>query len=242
MTTTTDVAVIDFGEQPDDVIEHAESAGPQVLSKAEAKKLDKRIRSASDKLSATTENLLDLLEQAAQGQIHVALELPSWTAWFKDAVQVQVSDRFERKELVKLMSGKGMSQRAIAGSLGVSQKTVDRDLEGEEVEEGATVTSLDGAERPRSGKAKDVEPEQDFIDGEVINAEPGEVIPYTAAAIVEVFNDETANLWAAHSELTELTREEKWAGARKRVAAQNLNNLQEIIAALQTIVDDLMGE
>lgn len=221
--TTTDLAVIE-----------AEVVEPQVLSKREAKALDKRIRAASDKLSTASDNLLDLLEQAAAGQIHEALGLPSWTAWFKDAVQIQVSDRFERKELAKLMAGKGMSQRAIAGSLGVSQKTVDRDLEGEEYEEGATVVSLDGAERPRNGKAK--------ADDEPIDVEAEEIPdkPTPAADIVVAFNDEVANLWAAQSELVEFTHEEKWAGARKRVAKQNLNNLQEVIAALQSIVDDLM--
>lgn len=223
MTTGTELAVID-----------AEVVEP--LTKSAAKTLDKKIRSASDKVSASTENLLTLLEQAAEGQIHVALELPSWTAWFKDAVQIQVSDKFERKELVKLMSGKGMSQRAIAGSLGVSQKTVDRDLEDEEPEQDATVTSLDGVERPKGGKSKDVEPEP--VDVEEEQA-PDEPMP--AVDIVSTFYDEMANLVAAQSELTFLVHnEEKWPNARKRVAKQSLNNLQEVITALQVVVDDLM--
>lgn len=222
--TTTDIEVYD-----------AEIVDPQALTEKQAKALDKRIRSASDKLSTSTENLLELLEQAAAGAIHEALGLSSWTAWFKDAVQIQVSDKFERKELVKMMSGKGMSQRAIAGSLGVSQKTVDRDLEGEDVAEGATVTSLDGAERPKN-KPKDVEPEQEPLDVEVAEG------PMAAADIVTAFYDETANLFAAQSELSLLTDEEKWPNAIKRVAKANLNDLQNVISALQEIVDALMGD
>lgn len=231
--TTTDVEVYEAD---------AEVAVPQPLTEKEAKALDKKIRTASDKLSTQTENLLNLLEQAAAGQIHEALGLPSWTAWFKDAVQITLSDRFERKELAKLMSGKGMSQRAIAGALGVSQKTVDRDLEGEEVEEGATVTSLDGAKRPK-GKAKaevaddDSGEGADYIDAEVVD-EPD--TPTPAVELVTAFNDETTNLWGAWSELKALLEEEKWGNARKRVANNNLNHIQEVITGLQEIADDLM--
>lgn len=234
MTTTTEVDVYDADELGTEV------EVLQPLTEKEAKALDKKIRNASDKVSTYTESLLNLLEEAAAGSIHEALGLPSWTAWFKDAVQISVSDRFERKELVKMMSGKGMSQRAIAGSLGVSQKTVDRDLDGEEVAEGDTVTSLDGVQRPK-GKAKEPELDsgteedgEDYIDAEVV--EP----PTPAAELVAAFNDETINLWGAWSELKDLQAQEKWGGARKRVAAANLNHLQEVISGLQAIVDDLM--
>jgi hypothetical protein len=149
---------------------------PEPLTKAKAKALDKKIRAASDKVSTSTENLLDLLEEAAAGNIHEALELPSWTAWFADAVQISISDKHERKELVKLMSGKGMSQRAIAGTLGVSQKTVDRDLDGEQVADGETVTGLNGVEKPKT-KAKAVAAEEDpgYIDAEA-RRRPGRAV------------------------------------------------------------------
>jgi hypothetical protein len=37
-------------------------------------------------------------------------------------------------------------------------------------------------------------------------------------------------------------QEDKWSGARKRVTTANLNNLGDVITALQAIVDDLMGD
>lgn len=223
--TTTELATVE-----------PETEAPQLLNKREAKALDKKIRTASDKLSTTSETLLDLLEQAAAGQIHEALELPSWTAWFKDAVQINVSNVEHRKELAKLMAGKGMSQRAIAGSLGVSQMTVSRDVEGEELPD--TVTSLDGAERPRNGKAAAAE--EDYIEGEVVEEEDDTSEPMKAVDIVTVFNDEVANVFQAQSELTFLAGEDKWVGARNRIVKANLNQLQEVITALQAIVDDLM--
>lgn len=237
--TTTELAVVD---------DNAEVVEWQPLSKTEAKKLDRRIRATSDKAMKNHEKTLDLfdelkalLTEAKDGEIHKALGLKSWTAYIADAVNVSVTEREDRKALAQFLSGQGMSQRAIAGTLGVSQKTVDRDLDGQDEDEGATVTSLDGAERPKS-KAKD----DNVIDAEVVDDPEAEgdeeVQPMTAAEIVTAFNDEVANLWAAQSELLEYTKEDKWAGARKRIIKANLNNVQEVISNLQTIVDDLMAE
>jgi hypothetical protein len=222
-----------------------QDVAPQELSKRDAKALDKKVRATSDKVSKgfttldkTIEDLGNLIQEAIDGQIHKGLGLKSWTVWVKDAVQVSVPDRFQRKELVRELSKSGMSQRAIATVFNVSQKTVDRDLDGEDVAEGATVTSLDGAQRPKN-KPKDDAPEPDYIDAEVeeITDEP-----MKAVDIVSTFDDETANLFAAQSELSELAEQDKWPGARKRIAKANLNNLQDIITHLQAIVDDLMSE
>jgi|SRR5882757_8452923 len=75
------------------------------LTKPQARALDKRIRAASDKVGTNVNTLLNLLDEAAHGQIHRALGVTSWTAWFRDAVQL------ERKSLMSLMSGRGMSRK-----------------------------------------------------------------------------------------------------------------------------------
>jgi hypothetical protein len=64
--------------------------------------------------------------------------------------------------------------------------------------------------------------------------------PMKAVDIVSAFDEETANLWAAYSELHDLAAESKWDGARKRVVKANLNTLGEISQGLQAIIDDLM--
>lgn len=228
--TTTDLAVIE----------------PEVLTKAEAKKLDGQIRrksdaavAARDKTIGLLDELTELLTRAREGQIHKALGLKSWTAYVADAVALpQALEREDRKVLVQFLSGQGMSQRAIAGSLNVSQKTVDRDLDGEETEEGATVTSLDGAQRPKNGKAKDEEP-LDVEYEEVPEVSEPEPEPMKAVDIVSAFGDETANLFAAQNELTLLAAEEKWDGARRRVSKANLQNLKDIAGALDEIINDL---
>lgn len=243
--TTTELALIK-SETPEPVAP---------LDSKAAKALDKKVRATSDKvtkgfttLDGTINDLGNLIKQAIDGDIHKGLGLKSWTVWVKDAVQITVPDRFQRKELVRALSSKGMSQRAIADMFtNASQKTVDRDLEGEPVEEGATVTSLDGAQRPKTKVTKAPEPQDDsgdYIDAEVVDADPkddGPFEPMKAVDIVTAFDEEMANLWAAHSELADLTHEDKWDGARNRITKANMNNLQTVITNLQAIVDNLMG-
>lgn len=224
--TTTDLAVINA-----EVVE---------LTPKQAKALDKQVRATSDRVSkgfTTLDETIGLLgnqiQQAIDGEIHKGLGLKSWTVWVKDAVRVTVPDRFQRKELVRELSKSGLTQRALASVFNVAQKTIDRDLDGQEFES-ATVTSLDGAERPRNGKVKDVEEEPLEVEAEEI------VEPIKAIDIVSAFYDETANLFAAANELTQLTLEEKWDGARRRVAKANMNDVVGVISTLQLVVDDLM--
>jgi transposase len=61
-------------------------------------------------------------------------------------------DKLMRKRLAIHMSDSGMSTRAIAGVLMVSQKTIDRDLVDWEFDT-ATVVGLDGREYLRRKKA-----------------------------------------------------------------------------------------
>lgn len=235
-TTTTDLAVI----EPEEV----EGELPQPLTKREATALTKKIISLSDKVEKSRDKTIELfdemkslVQQAKEGEVHKALGV-KWNNWLADTVRITGFERDDRKSLATWLTGEGMSTRAIGLMLGVSAMTVSRDVDGEDVPD--TVTSLDGAERPRNGKAK-AEPEEDFIEAEVVeeeevSADPG---PMKAVDIVQAFNDEMANLVAAQGELTFLLGEDKWAGARKRVYNANLNNLGAVIHELTAIQDDL---
>jgi transposase-like protein len=140
------------------------------LDRAAALRLDKRIR-----LMGTTmrDNLLKieaLLIDAKAGQIHLTLGFESWTGYVADALGGQLDMNTEsRRAVVEMLAGEGMSQRAIAKAVGVSQKTVDRDLDrvshhgspdgadqvGREVTENepAVVTGLDGKQHPAKHKS-----------------------------------------------------------------------------------------
>lgn len=250
MTTTEELEVhdiddIDEPEYEDDVEEEyeedeAEEVEPEVievLTKTKARALHKQILSANAKVNTNMEKtqdsydaLLELLNKAVLGQIHVALEYKSWPAYVQDTVQINVNDRAERKSLVTLMSGKGMPQKAIAAVIGKSQKTVDRDLDGAQFDTD-TVTNIDGVQVPRN-KKRTKKVVEEVVEEEVAK-------PTTAAALVEEFNFEVENAHNAVAAMVEIMTEPKWPGARKRVAKAHLNHISEWIESLQNIADDL---
>jgi hypothetical protein len=56
------------------------------LTKGEAKLLDSKIRAAGGKLAANVTAIRDLLDKAAQADVHAALGYSSWSAYLRDAV------------------------------------------------------------------------------------------------------------------------------------------------------------
>ena len=94
-----------------------------------ARRLDRRIRLMAQTISDSLAKLYELVQEAKDGQIHLALGYPSWTAYVADACKVEVRlDRDRRRELAGWLADEGMSQRAIAATLGVSKNTVTADV------------------------------------------------------------------------------------------------------------------
>lgn len=230
-TKTKEVAVVDA-----EVVASVDA--PKPLTEAKAKSLDKRIRAASEKLTANMDSLLDLLNEAASGQIHVALGYASWPAYLKDAVKVVPTDRTERKQLVEYMSGKGMSNRAISAIVGVDEKTVRRDTEGKT--DGGETTGLDGKSYKRKSQAeKDAEAEAaQVIDAEVVD----EDVTRRATDVIADFDENMDYLYPAVQAFTDQLQDDAdlWGKAVKRIAKKHLNTLQAHIAALQAVADAMM--
>lgn len=221
--TTKDVAVID-----------AEIVGEiEPLSEGKAKVLDKRIRLASIRVADNTAQLLDLLEEAANGKIHVALGYPSWPAYIKDAVNVSPADDSERKALVSLMSGKGMSVRAIADVVGVGKSTVSRDLADEDVPDGTPTTGVDGKEYKRAKVADDVD---EPLDVEEVQE------PRKATDVIDDFGENMDYLMPNVAAFNDILRDdaELFPKARKRIAQRFGPRLHTAIADLQKILDVVM--
>ncbi|MCF6386527.1 sporulation transcriptional regulator SpoIIID [Mycobacterium sp. MBM] len=99
------------------------------LDKSSAERLDKRVRLMAGAARDSFEKLGRLLDEAKSGQVHEALGFKSWPAYVADAIggQLQLSPD-ARRSMVALMSGEGMSERAIAEATGASKSTVHRDL------------------------------------------------------------------------------------------------------------------
>jgi hypothetical protein len=128
------------------------------LTEKQAKTLDTRIRLMVGSISDQLDKLAGLIAEAKAGQIHIALGHRSWTAYLADVVQIGSHDRDERRKIVALLSGEGMSQRAIAAAVGVSQKTVDRDI-GEVVSHDDSVESEPVATTGLNGKTYQRKPQ-----------------------------------------------------------------------------------
>lgn len=103
--------------------------GTQTLTKARATALDKKIRAEAGKARNAVEQVSLLLKEARDGNVHTTLGFKSWPAYVKDVLAGSVTGVSvqERRVLVALMTGEGMSQNAIAEALGVSQRSVRRD-------------------------------------------------------------------------------------------------------------------
>lgn len=203
---------------------------PEPLTEAKAKALDKKVRAAGVKAAASMADLLDLLEEAAVGQIHTALGYASWTAWVSEAVQIAPTDENERKAFVSMMSGKGMSQRAIADVVGVNQATISRDLSGDADASTGKTTGKDGKEYDRTPKADKI------IDAEVVDVEP-EAKPQPLSSD---FSDEMDYLNNSVLAFKDLVEDERFEKGRKTIAKRFLNKLTENISELQKVVDLLM--
>lgn len=138
------------------------------LPKKQAAQIDRKIRSAVKKMQTHWDALEDqwntlkeLVTEAKSNNAHLSLGFSSWTAYVSDAIQVRPRNADERQELVTLLSGEGMSVRAIAQVTDVSRGTVQRDLE-QGVTDGTPddgpTTGLDGKTYTKPDKP---EPEPD---------------------------------------------------------------------------------
>lgn len=100
-----------------------------VMDVASARRLTERIRLNVVAVRDGVEKLQALLEEAKEGNVHVALGYPSWPAYVADVMgdePLRLS-RDDRREIVDYLTGEGMSTRAIGHALGVNNATVKRD-------------------------------------------------------------------------------------------------------------------
>lgn len=135
--------------QPDTVTGQAVA----VMDIDDARRLTERIRYSALGVRDGMEKLQNLVDQAQAGSAHIALGFKSWTDYLSQTLGQEPLRlaRDDRQALVGYLAGEGMSTRAIAPIVGASQSVVDRDIrvtQNGSVERPATVTSLDGRQRP----------------------------------------------------------------------------------------------
>ncbi|QWT24973.1 hypothetical protein KPL76_06345 [Subtercola sp. PAMC28395] len=153
----------------------------RIYSKTEAQRITDDLKSAGVSARRSLDRLYDLMDEARNGNVWQVLGYASWTAYLAETLggSPMRLPRDERHEVVSLLAGEGMSTRAIAPIVGVDQKTVARDIQGEanaspvaHRETRTTEASADIRERTRPPLTSDwVEP------GPIVaNTSTGEVI------------------------------------------------------------------
>lgn len=114
-----------------------------------------RARRLTAQLREQLAGALELLHQVHDGRAWAVLGYDTWDAYCDAELPELARLRLpiaERRDAVTTLRGRGMSVRAIAKPLGLSVGTVHADLKaaGDQL---ATVTSLDGRQRPAARQA-----------------------------------------------------------------------------------------
>lgn len=101
----------------------------QVMSERDARRVTERIRIVAHNYTEAKAKLIQLVQEAKDGNAHEALGYPSWTAYLAETLgdEPMRLARDERQEMVKVLSAEGMSTRAIAPIVGTSYQQVSKD-------------------------------------------------------------------------------------------------------------------
>ena len=111
-----------------------------------ARELDRRLRAHVQCIAESMESFGALVREAKASNIHLELGYPSWPAYFVSVVggvmpKLRIADR---REIVALLAGTGLSDYAISKALGIGYSTVARDLTFRPAAELTDVVGLDG--------------------------------------------------------------------------------------------------
>lgn len=142
------------------------------LTTDEARRLTERIRVALDRVAGSWADLADRVGEAYERRADLALGYDSWASYASAELHPSEGIAVEvRRELVGLLSARGMSTRAIAPVVAVSNYTVSKDRQ---VLDDLTPEPTTAAERI------------DYVTGEVIATAPTVTVVGGEAAAVTV--------------------------------------------------------
>lgn len=229
------------------------------MSADEARVATERIRLALDQVSTAWADLGERITDAYQRRADLALGYSSWAA-YADA-ELRPSHELSadiRRELVGLLSAQGMSTRAIAPTVGVSNKTISLDRQVL-----PQVTPAAGTERAGStiATAEGVVIAQaehiDLATGEVLGEEPPAPTTITGLdgktytrpepaptkqrrrPLPDVALDAAQNLTSAVERMVRVFADDRYPQNREQVARDTRNHLNQALEALHRLADEL---
>lgn len=220
----------------------------QVITADEARRLTERIRITAHTARESIEKLHTLLAEAKQGEAHTALGYPSWTAYLSEVLGEEPLRlaRDQRQELVGFLAGEGMSTRAIAAIVGVSNFTVSKDLQG--VRDLTPEPEPDPQETARSAVAAAFAQRDEPAEPAKVTGLDGKSYPKPAPtppraaprrALTDQFFDASYDLTKIIERVERLAADDRFPQNAEKVSAKHRTDLLRAINALQGVVDRL---
>lgn len=130
------------------------------VTREAAESITAELREASKGLAKARTRIGSLVKSAKSGNVHTVMGFKSWPAYVADVLgDLKGLSQADHEWLLHLMAGEGMSSRAIARALGISQSTANRMVkamvETGKVAKDRDVAGTDGKTRnaAKSGKA-----------------------------------------------------------------------------------------
>lgn len=224
------------------------------LTEAEARRLTERIRTALDRVSTAWADLAEQIAEAYQRRADLALGYASWADYA--AAELKPSEGLAadvRRQLVGMLSAQGMSTRAIAPTVGVTQRQVSTDVRsnfspeperidhetGEVLEPKPVAPTHFAAEHPEVERA---EAKVVGLDGKTYTRPPAPAQRPNRRAITDAFWEGSYDLAKRVESLKRLTEDDRFARNREAIAAKNLHDLKqtastlaEVLAAIESI-------
>ena len=207
------------------------------MTEDDARRLTERIRLTAHTFAESRTKLIELVEEAKAGNAHAALGYASWTAYLSDVLGDEPLRlaRDDRREMVAILSSEGMSTRAIAPIVGVSQATVAREVRAPESND-SPVTGMDG---------KTYAPKPDVIR---VDTNTGEVLDAATVsaprnpprrALTDQFFDAVYDLTKIAERIARLGEDDRFSQNADKVAAKHRNDLVQARDAVQGVINRL---
>lgn len=216
-----------------------------MLSVDDARRLTERIRLTAHSARESIEKLHQLVDAAKAGNAHLALGYQSWTAYLSEVLGEEPLRlaRHQRQELVGYLAGEGMSTRAIAPIVGVSQDTVVKDIargernlspEPEPQEAARSVVAAAFARRDEPAAPAKVT----GLDGKSYTKSAAPKAP-ARRALPDQFFDASYDLQKVVERIERLAADDRFPQNKEQISAKHRSDLLRGIDALQGVVDRL---
>lgn len=240
-----------------------------VMDVPSARRLTERIRLTAITVRDGVEKLQSLLEEAKEGNVHVALGYPSWPAYVADVMGEEPLrlSRDDRREIVHYLTGEGMSTRAIGQALGVSRDTVSKDrsagvrnltpapdetldaevVEDDDPEVDAHIASLNArATTPRpvtglDGKTYTPRPAPTPPEPDLVDELDKPAAP-RRRALTDAFFDAVYDLVKKAESVHRLVEDDRFPQNAEKVAAKHRNDLLRTRDLIDQVLDHLTPE